>query len=117
VKCWTLLLPSIQACSTKVECLPVSTGQQRKGFQTMFPLCGRAAKTLRATTGRTAPAHDNIAGGFYGDPAKALVMTHVERFVRDGHAEWIMLNNGDVKLQFFSGEVFLLTDATITRVM
>ena len=44
-------------------------------------------------------------------------MTHIEQFVRDGHAEWIMLNNGNVKLQFFSGEVFLLTDATITRVM
>ena len=82
----------------------------------MFPLCGRAARTRRAT-GRTATAHDNIAGGFYRDPSKTLVMTHIEQFVRDGYAEWIMLNNGDVELSFFSGEVFLLTDATITRVM
>src|ERR1700692_4575627 len=58
----------------------------------------------------------NIAGRFYGDPAKALVMTHIGQFVRDGYAEWTMLDNGDVELRFFSGEVFLLADATMTRV-
>jgi hypothetical protein len=51
------------------------------------------------------------------DPAKASVMTHIGQLVRDGHAEWTMLGNGDVELRFFSGEVFLLGDATMTRVM
>jgi hypothetical protein len=44
-------------------------------------------------------------------------MTHIGQFVYDGYAEWTMLDNGDVELRFFSGEVFLLADATMTRVM
>jgi hypothetical protein len=82
----------------------------------MFPLGGRDPRTRRAMTGRTAAAPDNIAGRFYGNSAKALVMTHIGRFVRDGYAKWTMLDNGDVELRFFSGEVFLLADATMTRV-
>jgi hypothetical protein len=83
----------------------------------MVPLGGRDARTRRAKTGRTVAAPDDIAGRFYGDPAKSLVMTHIGQFVRDGYAEWAMLDNGDVELRFFSGEVFLLADATMTRVM
>ncbi len=83
----------------------------------MFPLGGRDARTRRAKTGRTGAAPGNIAGHFHSDPAKALVMTHIGQFVYDGYAEWTMLDNGDVELRFFSGEVFLLADATMTRVM
>jgi hypothetical protein len=83
----------------------------------MFPLGGRDARTRRAKTGRTVAASDNIAGRFYGDPAKALVMIHIGQCVRDGHAEWTTLDNGDVELRFCSSEVFLLADATMTRVM
>jgi hypothetical protein len=82
----------------------------------MFTLGGRDARTRRAKTGRTAAAPGNIAGRVYGDPAKALVMTHVGQFVRDGYAKWTMLDNSDVELRFFSGEIFLLADATMTRV-
>jgi hypothetical protein len=82
----------------------------------MFPLGGPNVRTRRAKTGRTVAAPDDIAGRFYGDPAKALVMIHIGQCVRDGHAEWTMLDNGDVELRFFSGEVFLLADATMTRV-
>jgi hypothetical protein len=82
----------------------------------MVPLGARDATTRRAKTGRTVAASDNIAGRFYGDPAKALVMTHIDQFVRDGYADWAMLDNGDVELRFFSGEVFLLADGTMTRV-
>jgi hypothetical protein len=82
----------------------------------MFPLGGRDARTLRAKTSRTVAAPDNTPGRFYGDPAKALVMIHIGQFVRDGRAEWTLLDNGDIELRFFSGEVFLLADATMTRV-
>ena len=82
----------------------------------MFPLGGRDARTRRAKTGRTVAAPNNIAGLFYGDPAKAFVMIHIGQCVRDSHAEWTTLDNGDVELRFFSGEVFLLADATMTRV-
>jgi hypothetical protein len=83
----------------------------------MYPLGGRDVGTRRAKIGRTGAAHGTIAGCFYGDPARALVMAHVSQFVRDGHAEWTMLDNGDVELRFFSGEVFVLADATMTRVV
>jgi hypothetical protein len=33
-------------------------------------------------------------------------MIHIGQCVRDGHAEWTTLDNGDVELRFFSGEVF-----------
>jgi hypothetical protein len=83
----------------------------------MFPLGGQDAGTRRAKASRTAAAPDNIAGRFYRDPVKTLVMTHIGQFVHDGYAEWTMLDNGDVELRFFSGQVFLLADATMTRVM
>jgi hypothetical protein len=108
---------SIHACSKARNDSLVSKGRHREGFQTMFPLGGRDARTRRAKTGRPVAAPDNIAGRFYGDPAKALVMAHIGQFVRDGHAEWTMLDSGDVELRFCSGEIFLLADATMTRVM
>src|ERR1700733_265306 len=107
---------SIRAGSKARDASPVSKGHHREGFQTMFPLGERDARTRRAKTGRTVAAPDNIAGRFYGDPAKALVMILIGQCVRDDHAEWTMLDNGDVELRFFSGEVFLLADATMTRV-
>jgi hypothetical protein len=81
----------------------------------MLPLGGRDARTRRTKTGRAIAAPDNIAGHFYRDPARALVMTHIGQFVRDGYANWTVLDNGDVELRFFSGEIFLLADATMTR--
>jgi hypothetical protein len=108
---------SIRACSKARHVSPVSKGQHREGFQTMFPLGGRDARMRRAKTGRTVAPPDNIADRFYGDPAKALVMAHIGQVVRDGHAEWTMLDSGDIELRFRSGEVFLLADATMTRVI
>ena len=83
----------------------------------MVSLRARNARTRRAKTGRTVAAFDNIGDRLCGDPAKALVMTHIGQCVHDGYAEWTMLDNGDVELRLFSGEVFLLADAAMTRVM
>ena len=71
--------------------------------------CERACGTL-ALPG-------SLTGRFAVDPAKALVMTHIAQFVSDGYAECSLLENGDVELRFLSGEVFLLADTTITRVI
>ena len=60
---------------------------------------------------------DSLTGRFAADPAKALVMSHIGQLVSDGYAEWSLLDNGDVELRFLSGEVFLLADTTITRVI
>jgi hypothetical protein len=60
---------------------------------------------------------ESLTGRFAADPAKALVMSYIGHFVNDGYAEWSLLDNGDVELRFFSGEVFLLGDTTITRVI
>jgi hypothetical protein len=50
-------------------------------------------------------------------PTKALVMTYFGQLVSDGFAEWPMLEDDEVELRFVSGEVFLLAETTITRVM
>jgi hypothetical protein len=83
----------------------------------MFPVAGRDARMRRAKTDKTVAPPDTIAGRFYGDPAKAFAMAHIGQFVSDGHAEWTTLDNGGVELRLSSGEVFLLTNATMTRVM
>ena len=60
---------------------------------------------------------DSLMGRFAADPAKVLVMSHIRRLVSDGSAEWSLLDTGDAELRFLSGEVFLLADTTITRII
>jgi hypothetical protein len=66
---------------------------------------------LRAT--KLAPSA--IAGAFCSDPNKALVMTAIGQLVADGHAEWTMLDDGDVELSFNSGETFILAERVVIR--
>jgi hypothetical protein len=51
-----------------------------------------------------------------GSDSKTVVMTSIGRLVSDGFAEFGRLANGDIELRFYSGEVFHLHDAGITRV-
>ena len=51
----------------------------------------------------------------YSDPDKALVMTAIGQLVADGHAEWTMLDDGDVELSFNSGGTFLLAERVVIR--
>ena len=71
--------------------------------------CERACGTLALP--------DSLTGRFAVDPPKALVMTHIAQFVSDGYAECSLLENGDVELRFLSGEIFLLADMSITRIV
>ena len=82
----------------------------------MFPRGALDAKTRRAKLCCTDAASDAIAGLFRADPAKALVMTYVRRLVVDGYAEWDMLENGDIRLRFQTGETFLLARTMIIRI-
>jgi hypothetical protein len=63
---------------------------------------------------KTAP--DAIADAIYSDRNKALVMTAIGRLVAEGHAEWAMLDDGDVELSFNSGERVLLSERVVIRV-
>jgi hypothetical protein len=56
-----------------------------------------------------------IARAVYRNPDKALVMTAIGQLVADGHAEWTMLDDGDVELNFNSGETFLLAERVVIR--
>lgn len=49
------------------------------------------------------------------DPAKALVMAAISELVSRGHAQWRILQSGDVELRLASGEVFLLGGQSVTR--
>jgi len=66
-------------------------------------LCGRKA------------APDTITPLFHADPAKAFVVAYIGRLVADGHANWDVLDNGDVRVRFRTGEAFLLKETVITR--
>ena len=83
----------------------------------VFSIGAIDARTGRDEVRRTAATPDTIAGRCYADPAKARVMASLGQLVGDGYAEWHMLDNGDVELRFYSGEVFVLADTTITRIL
>lgn len=81
----------------------------------MFPRGAFDAKTKREKRRRrTMP--DAIAGLVHADPAKARVMAYFRRLVTDGHAEWQMLENGDIRLRFRTGDTYLLAKTTIIRI-
>ena len=61
----------------------------------------------------TAP--DAIAERFNAHPAKALVMSYICQLAANGCAEWDMLDNGDIELNFNTGEIFLLAERVIIR--
>lgn len=83
----------------------------------MFPIGVLYAKVRREKYCGTMATLDGLTDGFHADPAKMFVMAYVGQLVRDGFAEWRVLENGHVELWLFSGEVFLLADATIARIM
>jgi hypothetical protein len=42
-------------------------------------------------------------------------MTAIGQLVAGGHAQWAMLDDGDVELCFKSGETFLLAERVVIR--
>lgn len=91
--------------------------QHEESFEAMSTTGELGAKAQHERTCGTLAMLDSLTGRFAADPAKALVMSHIGQLVSDGYAEWSLLDNGDVELRFLSGEVFLLADTTITRVI
>ncbi|MBV8574025.1 MAG: hypothetical protein JOZ58_03155 [Acetobacteraceae bacterium] len=75
------------------------------------------AKTRRRRLGGTKPPPDAIARLAHADPARALVTISIGRLAADGFAELDMLDNGDVRLRFKTGETFLLTETGIVRLI
>jgi hypothetical protein len=81
----------------------------------MFPLGAFAAKSKRPGLCGSKAALDAITGLSHADPAKALVMACISELAADGHAEWNMLDSGDIHLSFNTGGTFLLADTVIIR--
>lgn len=65
----------------------------------------------------TGEAIDELVALAKNNPDKALVMTYIGRLVADGYAEWSLLDNGEVEVRFTSGEIYLLADTTILRLV
>jgi hypothetical protein len=91
--------------------------QDEESFEAMSPTGELGNKAQHERTFGTRLMPESLTGRFAVDPAKALVMSHIGQLVSDGYAEWSLLDNGDVELRFLSGEVFVLADTTITRVI
>ena len=73
------------------------------------------AKTRRRRLRAAKAAPDAIAGLVHADPAKALVMICVGQLVANGHAQWTMLDDGNIELSFYRGKTFLLAKRVIIR--
>ena len=74
-----------------------------------------AAKTKRNRLRGANVTPCAIARAVYSDADKALVMTAIGQLVAGGHAQWAMLDDGDVELCFKSGETFLLAERVVIR--
>jgi hypothetical protein len=64
---------------------------------------------------RKRPGAEELVALAEGNADKALVMKYIGQLVADGHAEWDMLDNGEVEVRFASGEIYLLAATTILR--
>jgi hypothetical protein len=69
----------------------------------------------RARASGVAAASADIAG--QDDSAKIFVLNCVGELVADGYAEWTRLDGGGIELRLPNGEVFLLGEAAITRLV
>jgi hypothetical protein len=83
----------------------------------MFAIGEKSAKSRREKSCGIAANLDGFPEQFHYDPAKSLVMKHLGQLVSDGFAEWRTVADNEIELRFVSGEVFLLAETTITRVM
>ncbi|MGX9426193.1 MULTISPECIES: hypothetical protein [Bradyrhizobium] len=106
----------IDACLLKSLVIADADRLAEGTLQTMFPRDAFDAKTKREKRRRTRTMPDATAGLVYADPAKGRVMAYFRRLVADGHAEWQMLENGDIRLRFRTGETYLLAKTTIIRI-
>jgi hypothetical protein len=96
-----------------VDAHPPPIDQEQEGFTPWF----RPAISTQRRAGFAAQKAmpDKIARLLRADSAKALVMRYIGQLVADGFAEWEMLDNGDTRLRFNTGETFLLTETVIIR--
>ncbi len=78
----------------------------------MFSFDKRADRAKRCGM-KASPDESRVL--FPEEPAKALVMDYIAQIVAAGLAEWDTLRSGDVWVRFRTGESFLLSEGTITR--
>ena len=83
----------------------------------MPPSGGLHRKDRRKKACRRAARHGAPLKRRYADAAKATVMAHVWRLVRDGFARCSEADNGVVELTLSSGEIFHLGKTSVTRIL
>jgi hypothetical protein len=81
----------------------------------MFRIGGVSGKIGRHDDTGTLASASDVAARFSDDPAKSLVMMYLSQFVENGFAEWRARDDGDLEIRFVTGEIFLMADATMTR--
>jgi hypothetical protein len=93
----------------------MSGAAERHGERFMSSGGASGARMRQRKPCSTKATSQSINGLFLADPAKALVMTCIGRFVADGCAQWNVPDNGDIQLRFNTGETFLVTKTVIVR--
>ena len=76
---------------------------------------GFNATTLRRKRLGAEKAVESLAALGADQPDKSLVTKYIGQLVRDGYAEYDMLDNGEVEVRFTSGEIYLLGKTSILR--
>ncbi|WP_176590354.1 hypothetical protein [Sphingobium sp. EM0848] len=83
----------------------------------MFSRGGYSASAKR----RRRDQAEKVSAGFVAfakdDPEKKLVLTYIARLVVDGHAEFEAQMNGEIEVRFTSGEIYLLAETAILRLV
>lgn len=75
------------------------------------------AKKGRRALLETEASIDAVVALATGNPDKALVLSYVGQLVADGFAVWDILENGEIEVRFNSGEMFVLAETTILRLV
>jgi hypothetical protein len=78
--------------------------------------CVSDSRTERERRCGTKVTPDAIANFVHADPTKAYVINYFGKLVSDGHAQWHLHENGDIRIRFHTGEIFLLAETTVTRI-
>ncbi|WP_246675353.1 hypothetical protein [Mesorhizobium sp. B2-3-4] len=66
--------------------------------------------------GETRQIHGKADVRRHMDDAKSLVLAAIGEWVDDGKAEWSRTASGEIELRLSTGEVFVLGEASVTRI-
>jgi hypothetical protein len=91
--------------------------RRKERFPTMTPRRALKPKNKRAKRVQAVATPTGVTDGVRLDPDKARVVAYFRGLVADGLAQWHPLDDGTVRLSLNTGEIYLLKETAITRIV